>query len=564
MSNLSLLIVFFISCTASLSSFSKPGGKISFLPYFDDYGIFQTRSVKETRVEDKEDDQKDEYAESIIPENLYFVNLAGDRPFEYKEEERTFEAFSAPSDKAEIIGSFSIKVSKDFNVVTAFNGNKDFKDSIFSGLCGEKVLSLYPSTRKEGDFYLLNRKYLKDKKEYWVKANAFKVTDPKFEAPLIYWYSRSEAIFEKASEGKLLAHLKNSEGESTKDIEIEELLFDGLVLVCDAASTERLMTPKPAISEDQKEPYLVKFDDYTEESLLGFPGKCWSGGRFLKGKCKLEETTCSISKTYQINNRDQLKLIDSINNNELSEHSELQIIPGLRSKQEKLNNPLVKMDKLYLAKGDEVFPVHDYIELKDHELMIKDFKKLKDISGVNKAFSLNFEGKCGQVKDYVIYDNTLIYSTWDSTRKELGKLEFIAVEGNSKVSFVDNNKKHHPFSFNIHSGTCNLRYKFVHQTKEVKDEWANLGEGPWGKDGWIKTNYYGLFTDFDVSFVWMYHRNAVDFRMSNNHIYAIGSMLLGSPEGEANGEHIRMPVDYKDLFDENGILRAKLYCEYGC
>ena len=159
MSSLLLLTVFFVSSTFSLSSFSRSAGEIGFLPYFSERGILQTRRVSETpkdREVDQEKDQKDEYGDSAIPENLYFVNLAGDRPFEYKDEERTFEVFSTPSEKAEIVGSFSIKVSKDFYVVTTFNENKDFKDPIFSGLCGEKVLSLYPATRKEGDFYLLN------------------------------------------------------------------------------------------------------------------------------------------------------------------------------------------------------------------------------------------------------------------------------------------------------------------------------------------------------------------------------------------------------------------------
>lgn len=502
---------------------------------------------------------------------IYFVNLAGNEPFKYQNEERVVKIYSSPADDAQVVADFKIEILADnFEVRTRLLNKESHQEPIYSGLCGEKVLAVYPSAKREGDFYLINLTFLQPAKEYWVKAPSFKITDLKEKSPLNYWYRFSEATFEKAGVGNVQARLIHYGKKKSSLINLswlyDKILLNSkkLELVCDADATQRQVSPKPAIDKTFEEPFFVEFDERIQNERVKpkFPDGCWDQkGGINYENCRVDENSCKLSKTYILKD-DSFFIFDhgkkAVKEKDSKIFSEIYLSDKMRQ------NIIVKVDKLFIDKRDEAFPFQDLLKLEQGFLTVKDITKFKTLVGEGKPFTLNFQGKCGQLKEREIHQRYQVFTSWKDDRQIVGEIFIGLAEGVNEVAFIDKKFVNHSFAFNFHSGACDQSHRYIHQVEDVKGDWVNLGDGPWGENGWIRKKSYGFFTDFKAGFVWLDHRNSVDFRKKDNHIYAVGDRMIGSAEGEVDSQKFEVPVDYSQLFDGEGFWKIKLFCEYGC
>lgn len=503
-------------------------------------------------------------------EEIYFVNFAGDEPFKYQDEERTIKLLSAPSDDAEVITEFKIKIISDtFEVRTNLSNRDSHVEPVYFGLCGEKVLAVYPSVKREGEYFLLDRMFFDFGKELWVKAPIFKLTDPKEQAPLSYWYNFSEATFEKVDKENIRAHLIQYGKKTSRLINLSWLFgyisskTEKLEYVCDANAINRQVSPKPAIKQPFEEPYFVEFNEVIEidQAKPKFPDGCWnSSDKVNHENCRLDINSCKLSKSYVLKG-DNFFIFDLAK--KTIKEKESRVLSEIYLSSEMRQNIIVSIDKLFIEKKNEIFSFQDLMRLEHGVLTVKELSKIKALVGEEKPFTLNFQGECGQLKEREIHQRYPVFSSWKDDKQHLGEIFIGLAEGFNDVAFIDKNFANHSFGFNIHSGSCNESQRFIHQVKNVQGDWVNLGQGAWGENGWIRKKSYGFFTNFKAGFAWLDSRNSVNFRKKGNHIYAVGDRMINAPE-EVDSQKIEVPVDYNQLFDSDGVWKIKLFCEYSC
>lgn len=185
--------------------------------------------------------------------------------------------------------------------------------------------------------------------------------------------------------------------------------------------------------------------------------------------------------------------------------------------------------------------------------------KIKQMIQSYYPVRFRFQGKCKIDHQTRIGPKFEIFEKPEKSSRKLGSLVSTYLPGpdsDVKVFFVDNEDNSEPWEPNYFADKCEPQQRellVLHQIKEFKNQWSNLGKGPWGENGWIEQK----------------SKNVAD----------LGLSFGGDSEGRGsleirNGKYVIEKSDEKgkvqrtyhedELFNQDGTFHIGPDCEVGC
>lgn len=211
--------------------------------------------------------------------------------------------------------------------------------------------------------------------------------------------------------------------------------------------------------------------------------------------------------------------------------------------------------------------LNSYFDMEQGNLIPKDELKkiLSDSTKDIPTYTVRISGKCSTFFHYKEYNSFDVRSKPDEKSTLLGMLKVVNDQDQENVKFVSSDSSQiTKFRPNLHNGSCgDTSHHFLHYVKESNGDWVNLGSGPWGPVGWSTVDNQPLYGGNIVEFQWESNQ-WVTFSRKDKKIFATGTKIFASPEGDVENEKINFEVFEQDFFDENGNLKIKVNCRYGC
>ena len=143
--------------------------------------------------------------------------------------------------------------------------------------------------------------------------------------------------------------------------------------------------------------------------------------------------------------------------------------------------------------------------------------------------------------------------------KKVGEFN-ISYDNGVSYQYSGSDGKKSAFVPNLYNGYCenSERYLGIQKIVDSKEILSDLGEGPWGKHGWIEIPSEKLFSsDFVFSVPKL---GAIKLKPSDK----FDVLKFDYYEGEGHSENEVREVKRDDLISPDGILNVKMDCETGC
>lgn len=190
-------------------------------------------------------------------------------------------------------------------------------------------------------------------------------------------------------------------------------------------------------------------------------------------------------------------------------------------------------------------------------------EELKQFLDPIEAGSIIAEGICEISNSKTSFHSISIHSSPSDTSITLGalKLKHYKNAPNIDVSFIRPDGFVSEFRPNLFGEVCVMRGSvlLLHQVNNVKGNWTDLGQGPWGSSGWIKVAAKPLF-DNDLAFeVDGVGYGKLKKKSNDNWIFTPEKNYYGADQNAKDKD-----VPRSKLINENGIAIPKIICELGC
>lgn len=220
------------------------------------------------------------------------------------------------------------------------------------------------------------------------------------------------------------------------------------------------------------------------------------------------------------------------------------------------NKKITKIDNVIIDGNKKVNAIH-FIESVNNSYQIKK-EKLQDFNKLVSDWTptkIHLHGQCKihEIKPHK--SSFLIHSLPDPSANKLGAIEIFFEKGRIRSKFKSTNNQILDFTPNMGLQYCRAidGLAVLHQVKEFKDQWSNLGEGPWGENGWIN---YQSQTIAGSKIQLKYGFADAGYVTKKNDEY-----FIHWTEGE---ESKTEKMKLEDFITPSGKLKLEIECDLGC
>ena len=225
------------------------------------------------------------------------------------------------------------------------------------------------------------------------------------------------------------------------------------------------------------------------------------------------------------------------------------------------DKPSVKTLEKFSFVSDRVIDLTAFLE--PNMLEPKRPEELKQFLEPLEAGSLVAEGTCVAPVTKPSFHSISIHSSPSDTSIMLGTLKLKHYKNAPKidVSFIQPDGRASVFEPNLFAEVCVMKDSvlLLHQVGNVKGDWTDLGQGPWGNSGWVKVAAKPLF-DSDLAF----GVEGVGYGKLKKKSHDSWTLI---PEKNYYGADLNAKpkdVPRSKLINENGKAIPRIVCELGC
>lgn len=399
---------------------------------------------------------------------------------------------------------------------------------------------------------------------------------------------------------------KSNEGKKTVSIYNQFKVTDGLLKnVYPIPAIHKLKISFPDITDQDGHLTLMIFNEhyFKYQGPKEFEYTLSEGTYSFKAILRQTNQTRELKFKYKISK--DPNFVNGASNKILSfKKSQFTILPPYNPK-EKVSHQLIwrteeypstkKIPKMGLiTQGDLTKSIY-FKEIKGFKFVEDGNKELKDMIIIEKGMPSVQQDKIqtflniiNQKPFHTLKVNGICYSTEkkpkikefnlfakpDDKSSNLGKIIVeVTPDGNDASVFFKNDPNLTPqkYDVNLISGSCRgeSAAQVLHVVKEVKDEWVNMGKGPWGTSGWLKANYSALADGsgrYELNGL-----NNVTFSKGKGDLIKVSGDDFSRSENdryEPGDESPEIKVEYsiepERLFTKDGRFIPNIDCSYGC